>query len=67
MARRKREMVFLIHIWPVEEEGKPAWRASLESVQTGERQGFASPEDLFAFIKKQLLDPLRIVDNKNKT
>jgi hypothetical protein len=29
------------------------WRASLERPQAGERQGFASLEDLFAFLKKE--------------
>jgi hypothetical protein len=29
------------------------WRASLESPQAGEPQGFASLEDLFAFLRQQ--------------
>ena len=30
------------------------WRASLESVRTGERMGFGSLEDLFGFLRKQM-------------
>jgi hypothetical protein len=36
---------------PASQEG--VWRASLESPQAGERQGFASLEDLFAFLRQQ--------------
>jgi hypothetical protein len=35
------------------EQGAEVWRASLESPQAGERQGFANLEDLFAFLRQQ--------------
>ena len=35
------------------EPGEWVWRASLESPQAGERQGFANLEDLFAFLRQQ--------------
>ncbi len=54
MTKPKPEQVYLIHIWAVEEGGKLVWRASLESVWSGERQVFASLEDLFSFIKIQM-------------
>jgi hypothetical protein len=33
--------------------GKAVWRASLESVRTGERRSFASLEELFDFLREQ--------------
>ena len=44
---------YLLRLWRVSEE-KAAWRASLESSHTGERQGFASLDDLFDFLQKQI-------------
>jgi len=35
-------------------DGKGAWRASLESVRTGERRDFASLEELFGFLREQV-------------
>jgi hypothetical protein len=34
-------------------EDKAVWRASLESSLTGEKHGFASLDDLFAFLRRQ--------------
>lgn len=41
---------YLVRLWGT---GKGAWRASLESPMTGERHGFASLKDLFAFLQAQ--------------
>jgi hypothetical protein len=54
MGQQKRYLVFLIRLWPAEEGGEPAWRASLESARTGERHAFASLEDLFAYLREQV-------------
>ena len=35
-------------------EEKAVWRASLESVRTGERKVFASLDDLFDFLREQV-------------
>lgn len=35
------------------EESKPTWRASVVSTLTGKRQGFASLDDLFSFLRRQ--------------
>ncbi|MDX9954053.1 MAG: hypothetical protein RBT75_08155 [Anaerolineae bacterium] len=47
---------YLLRIWTVhsddEEEGI-VWRGSLESSRTGTRFGFASLDELFAFIRAQ--------------
>jgi hypothetical protein len=44
---------FLLRLWRTSSHGKPAWRASLESAQTGERCGFADLASLVAFLEEQ--------------
>lgn len=53
---------YLLRLWRVSGDGesephhgaeKVVWRASLESSRTRERQGFASLEDLFDFLRQQ--------------
>ena len=48
---------YLIRMWQVESKGELIWRASLESWQTGKRHGFASPEALLAFLRKETETP----------
>jgi hypothetical protein len=45
---------FLVRLWQGGEEGQ--WRASAQSVQTGEKVLFASLAELFAFLEGQTLD-----------
>ncbi len=52
-----RYQAFLLRVWQVQSDGKLTWRASLESVDTGERHGFASLEILFEFLRKQMQNP----------
>jgi len=44
---------YLLRLWRTSSHGKPTWRASLESAQTGERRGFADLASLFAFLEEQ--------------
>lgn len=51
---------FLLRLWRVSDEGntqsnakKTVWRASLENPHTGERQGFASLDEVFDFLRAQ--------------
>ncbi len=44
---------YLLRLWRVETPGL-CWRASLEDPHTGERIGFASLEQLFAFLMEQV-------------
>ncbi len=44
---------YLLRLWREGQAGEP-WRASLQSAVTGERQGFASLDDLFGFIRSQV-------------
>ncbi len=54
MTERKRYFSYLLRVWLAEEGSQPQWRASLEDPHTGERSGFASLEDLFRYLKKQI-------------
>ncbi len=47
-------MAYLLRLWQVRGEDGMAWRASLESARTGERVGFASLQDLFAFLEQEV-------------
>jgi hypothetical protein len=44
---------YLLRLWQATSAGKLVWRASLEAPHTGLRHGFASLEQLFAFLMEQ--------------
>ena len=44
---------YLLRLWRVKYQGQIQWRASLESPHTGERQSFASLDQLFAFLSER--------------
>lgn len=46
---------YLLRLWRSDDQ----WRASLQSVQTGERHLFADLESLFAFLAEQASSPPR--------
>ena len=57
VKRQRRYLSYLLRLW---QEGggdllrdPPLWRASVERPQDGERLGFASLEDLFAFLERE--------------
>jgi hypothetical protein len=54
MEQRRGYLAYLLRLWQVCSEGKTTWRALLESAQTGERVGFASLEELFTFLEKEV-------------
>jgi len=53
----ERYLAFMLRLWQVDGEGRPTWRASLESPRTGERHGFASLEALYEFLREQTGGP----------
>ncbi|MDQ5850808.1 MAG: hypothetical protein M3380_01825 [Chloroflexota bacterium] len=54
MASEQRQYVaYLLRLWQVTSVGGRVWRASLQDVHTGERQGFASVAQLIAFLEAQ--------------
>jgi hypothetical protein len=62
---RRDYLSYLLRLWRVGGDGgthreeEAVWRASLESPHTGERRGFASLHELFAFLEAEVsLDPL---------
>ena len=50
MVERPGYLAYMLRMWRVEAEDGPVWRGSLESPHTGERQGFANLDMLFAFL-----------------
>ena len=46
---------YLLRLWQAEREGTLVWRASLESAHTGERWGFASLAELYAFLDQEIV------------
>jgi hypothetical protein len=50
---KRRYISFLLRFFETESKGALVWRASLESSGTGERWGFASLDELFAFLRQQ--------------
>jgi hypothetical protein len=44
---------YLLRLWQTTSDGERIWRASVESPDTGERQGFSSLETLFDFLQDQ--------------
>ena len=54
MTKEPREYFsYLLRLWKVSGAGPPVWRASLEEVHTGERQGFADLQSLLVFLEEQ--------------
>lgn len=45
---------YLLRLWRVETGGGTMWRASLETVGTGARHGFAQLQDLYAFLEAEV-------------
>jgi len=53
VAEQPGYLAYLLRLWQVNDDGKPVWRASLESPRTGERLGFANLDLLFAFLEEK--------------
>ena len=50
---QRRYISYLLRLWQTMSGDALVWYASLESSQTGERQGFASLDALFEFLRGQ--------------
>lgn len=53
---------YLLRLWRESDEERPIWRASLKSSRTGEKVGFGSLDELFAFLQRET----GIVSNANR-
>ena len=52
--RQTRYLSYLLRLWQDNGDDRPIWRASLQSSLREERQGFASLDELFAFLRRQI-------------
>jgi len=43
---------YLLRMWQVAADDEPAWRIVLENVQTSEKHGFASLEELLVYLRQ---------------
>ena len=43
-------LAFMLRLWKARDNGE-SWRASLEDVKTGEKRGFTSLDELFAYLR----------------
>jgi hypothetical protein len=53
-GRQTRYLSYLLRLWQDNSDDQPIWRASLQSSPTENRQGFASLDELFAFLRQQV-------------
>jgi hypothetical protein len=53
MVREADYLSYVLRLWQAREDGEISWRASLQTVPSGERQGFASLEELFDYLLRQ--------------
>lgn len=56
MRREKKQaryIAYLLRLWETSDGDAQIWRASLEIPATGERRGFASLEELFAYLQDE--------------
>ncbi len=51
---RPNYLSYLLRLYRVDDEERPVWRMSLESSLTGERESFASLNDLLGFLRQQM-------------
>jgi hypothetical protein len=45
---------YVLRLWREGRADKAVWRASLQNPHAGKRQGFASLEDLFDFLRRRI-------------
>ena len=57
---------FLLRMWRVREADHEVWRASLESIESGEKRGFASLEALLAYLSELAGKPQEECDEGEK-
>ncbi|MCP4361021.1 MAG: hypothetical protein GY796_23690 [Chloroflexi bacterium] len=48
-------MAYLVRLW--REDGRSPWHASLQNPHTGQKQTFATPEDLWLFLQTSMDSP----------
>ena len=43
---------YVLRMWQTQTDTRLEWRASLENIETGEKHGFTSLDDLLVFLKQ---------------
>jgi len=59
---RQRYIVYLLRLWRARCGAEFTWRASLESTRGGERLGFASLDELLAFLCRRTSEEEEVGD-----
>ena len=57
---------YLLRLWQVNEEAGLAWRATLVDVKTGEQRGFASLEELIAYLRLSTESAIKETEGRRK-
>ena len=53
--QQRRYLSYLLRLWQAQGTDNMVWRASLEGARSSEQAGFATLDDLFAFLRTQTL------------
>jgi len=51
MPERRPHAVYILSLWEAQTEAGPVWRAWLQDSATGERQGFATLDELCDYLR----------------
>jgi hypothetical protein len=57
LPKPNRRSIYVVTIWqerPASSDEPAVWRVSVEDARTGERHGFANPQQLQAFLEDQM-------------
>ncbi len=54
MSRSQRYLSYLLRLWPTRDGAQQIWRGSLENPLSGERQGFASLDELLDYLRREM-------------
>jgi hypothetical protein len=65
MTNSSRYLAYMLRLWQVDRQGRPEWRASLESPHTAERLGFADVAQLLAFLQEKTGAEFNDDENEN--
>lgn len=55
---------FLLRVWQINQEGKAAWRATLEHIASGEKYVFYDIYELVSFIQRLPYQVSDLIQNK---
>lgn len=67
MSEKQHRLSYLLRLWQTDHRGALVWRASLESAHTGERRGFASLVELYAFLDQETAAVNKLTPKRQRT